>query len=201
MRKIKIIDKKTGNVIANNYIIDGKEASCEKRLESPLISLDRKFFFSENNLNIIIQDDNTNDIVVFNEEYLKENFKYEYWRNYSDNPNADFYRDFTINEIDEEVVPLVKALNLVDGIKTLGSCCGHGEGILWVSMEFESLECLTILLHIIDKNFRDVFKLTTSINLCQDSCCPRFELQTQGIIGQEAYKQANLLAKQVKEIY
>ena len=44
--------------------------------------------------------------------------------------------------IDREILNLCLALNLIPGIKTLSSCCGHGEGPINIFFKAENLKDL-----------------------------------------------------------
>ena len=41
------------------------------------------------------------------------------------------------NDIDEEIVNLCKALNSIDGVETVSSCCGHGRDLcrIWFTVK------------------------------------------------------------------
>ena len=41
-------------------------------------------------------------------------------------------------DIDEEIVPLLDALNSIPGVRTIASCCGHGDKCAYVAMQIDS---------------------------------------------------------------
>lgn len=71
-------------------------------------------------------------------------FKVIEWKNTKD---RDIYADIYVDPpMDLEVVPLVEAMNELPGIVTVQSCCGHGEGPLWIKLHAYSIDGLGLLL-------------------------------------------------------
>ncbi len=48
-----------------------------------------------------------------------------------------------LDSMDDELKPLVKELNRV-GIKTIGSCSGHGKAAGYIAIDLNSLVCVRI---------------------------------------------------------
>lgn len=53
-------------------------------------------------------------------------------------------------DLDEEVLELCTALNALPGIVTYGSCCGHGQLPVHVSLFFRAPEDLALLCYLLD---------------------------------------------------
>ena len=202
---VKIIDKKTGNIIGAGQVKQRKDRFDDQsqniHITMSIISLDAKWFFNENKTeNFSIVNNPEHLIIEFKEEnipntYIKLPFKIvdEY------DGNGDVYRDWGIDELDIEVKDLVTVLNLFDGMHTIGSCCGHGEDPLWVDIQFSNIKLLGMLCKIISTKFTYDFILTTHYGLINTNIShPIFKLQTAAL-GEEAYKKAKELTKELEK--
>jgi hypothetical protein len=54
------------------------------------------------------------------------------------------------HDLDPQILELCTALNALPGIETYGSCCGHGERPVHVSILFRDPEDLAVLLYLLD---------------------------------------------------
>jgi hypothetical protein len=100
-------------------------------------------------------------------------------------------------DIDMECVALCDAMNLVPGIRTRSSCCGHGKSEYRIFFEADSLASLPPLLywfagcHCGHYGWR--ITVTTDCGMC-----PAY-FYVEGPIGKAAYKQAEEIASLIKE--
>ena len=49
-------------------------------------------------------------------------------------------KEIPYNEIDYEMRELIKHINRIDGIETIGCCCGHGVDRAWINLVADSIE-------------------------------------------------------------
>lgn len=180
---VKLSWRKTGEVFAAGQIISTKKQG--------LISFDNTLFF--------IEDGNPRYNVEANPEHIVKELTGIDMLNvamYVDLFNGiDVYIDYPITELDSEVVSLVKSLNLIPGITTKGSCCGHGKEELWVSFIVENISCVKKLSCFLDKNVWYEISLDRS-----DPQARLFIIKTKEF-GEKAYKAADNLAKKLTMIF
>lgn len=101
------------------------------------------------------------------------------------------------NEMDAECVPLCDAINSIGGLTTVESCCGHGEKPFCVFFNVASLEKLPVLLYYLSPchiGFKWDCKAYTG---CSGKTA-RFYIESRSI-GEEAYREANLIAEKIRE--
>lgn len=190
-----IIDKETNEIIASGKIIGIKDRYIEqyrkyfffkgyKEIGSFCISFDNKYFFNTKSDRFIFLK-KSDKSVDFDTKLLTvySNQKYS-----GIITNADIYIENTINELDEEVVRVVKLLNKVPGIKTCGSCSGHGLEKLWVSMTFFDVQSIRLIAKIIYEKFDEKFVLSTKKHRSQiTKNCVELSLISKNK-GKKAYK-------------
>ena len=99
--------------------------------------------------------------------------------------------------IDEECVGLCEALNLLLGIKTVESCCGHGSMPFRIWFKADRIEDLPSALYFFDGCHSGF--LTWLVVATTDCGMSPVKFRVEGPIGQLAYEQANHIAKLIKE--
>ena len=149
----------------------------------------------------------------------QDDYEWGYWRNWDTDSPFALYRDFDITEIDEEVKHLVHELNEWKGIRTVGSCCGHGHGPLWIQFYCHDSDSLDYILNILRSpkvfpNMLDTFYLSMeskyiSTMLYHDCIfSPNHGPKEGGTYlvlmsthtGEQAYKDAELYARYLAEV-
>src|SRR6266513_1094193 len=99
--------------------------------------------------------------------------------------------------VDFECQPLCEAMNTVPGIETLQGCCGHDEWPYHIWFEAESLEALPPLLYWFDSchcGYPGWYVIALT-----DCACAPVRFMVEGQIGEEAYKQADAIAKLIED--
>jgi hypothetical protein len=99
-------------------------------------------------------------------------------------------------KMDTECLQLCDAMNLVPGIETVLSCCGHGEHPYRIWFVAESIDALSELLmwfHHLNCGY-DGWNVIAEPDCF--GCSVLF--MVQGPIGEEAYKQADEIAKHIE---
>lgn len=101
-------------------------------------------------------------------------------------------------EIDIEIKPLIKALNKLDGIKTMCSCSGHNKEPITIFFKTNSINALNKILWAGAYrywNFQAGWEIKVAYN---DPDCNSNELDLlleSKDIGEEAYKHADILVE------
>lgn len=108
--------------------------------------------------------------------------------------------------MDKESIPLCDAINALPGLKTIESCCGHGEKpfMIWFQCDCSTQDGLFFLTRCMDRRYwKHGYDWSVSLEvgdtLQSDYILPTyFVLQSQSIhgkksVGKEAYKQAKSL--------
>lgn len=192
---LKILDKKSNSIVASGKIVFQKEGTDEFKDQPLLVSLDNKYFYNINGTKhyyCIILD---NEISL--QQNIPSNYKIKRYRWMKKPPyNADIYRDFGIDELDKDVEPLVKALNKIDGITTVGSCSGHFVKELWVDMYVLYTQSYELLKFII-KEFEKHFELNIKSDFSENRQM-MLELKSKHK-GYTAYKYSNQLSQYIEE--
>jgi len=96
-----------------------------------------------------------------------------------------------IEPVDGEVVSLCEALNSLEGIETISSCCGHGYAPFRVYFVAKSLDDLRPILAAIDES--EIW--TLRVSMATGNMKIYFALDGQ----KGSYDAANVLAKALKE--
>jgi len=181
--RVAIINNITNEIMAAGLVVSYKDSP------ELMISIDFKHFFvtRENPLfNIKIITDDSNNVKLDTDKYKKDIYPYKAIEN-RNNKNELIFREFDITELDQEIAPLVYALNSA-GYKTTGSCCGHGYSVAWIHVVFNSFLSLKTLLKVLESNdYKFKFVLTTNSDITSTSSNEiRLSLQTVKV-GKEAY--------------
>ena len=111
------------------------------------------------------------------------------------------YREFTIDELDEEVVSLVKSMNTIKHIKTVSSCSGHDRRNLWVDFTCDDFNTLNLFLNLFnyDGDFKYDWNVVTNYKLTTtDKNLIALELRCKHR-GKKAYECAEKLSKYLKD--
>lgn len=194
----QIVNKKTNNIICAGKILNTKHTD-----NMPImVSFDNKYFFNfEGTKNYSVMKSDCNLVISLNKNDIK-NYNICLYRDYFNYPDYDIFREYDINELDEPVIKLVTILNKFDDIETTGSCCGHGDNYLWVDIMFHSLPSINLITDLLnDDKWNNKFILSnyyTNKNKSNSSTMLRLRSFTK---GEEAYKDASLLADDLQEIY
>lgn len=193
----EVYDNELKKVIVRDNVI------FEKATPKWCISFDNKYFFNSESKRFKIKKVIDKNIIPYNQSIVN-NYNIELWKE-SRKKQSDIYRDYTIDELDPEVEPLVKALNTIEGIETTGSCCGHNKNELWVAMLCYNFESLIFLANTIadDPTFAEnfnVFVKKSSDKIDKNPNNILIMLRTNNkIIGDKAYKIARRLSQLIKQ--
>ncbi len=98
------------------------------------------------------------------------------------------------SDMDPECIPLVEAMNIVKGISTFESCCGHGNHPFRIFFSAESLEVLPPLLYWFDKCHSGVDGWRVEVST-DCSMSPATFMATSTTKGEKAYAEANEIAE------
>lgn len=201
----KILDKATGKVIAAGEIIAKKE-SDEDTVTGHIyncycISFDNRWFFDLEKTDKFEVAENLEKLVVeMTEADIPSSYSKCLWNDHKQNVHFDLYRDYDMTELDPEVKELVFALNKFEGMKTVSSCCGHGEIPLHIYISFSKFLPLCFLAKVLNNKFKEDFVLTTRKNINNTHVDNIIMSLETTVIGEEAYQKANLLAKELNRL-
>lgn len=209
----EVYDKHTDELIARGPVVWHK-TNNPAHTDLYYISFDGKWYLNikENDTFYAKRIGYTEDVVIFDGP---GKYEWKYWRDYK-SPLVDLYRDFSIDEIDEEVKELVTELNMWDGVQTVGSCCGHGKGELWIQINVEDVHSINLILNVLRTpklfpKMLDRFQIPIGSHQHQCMCynpistildyhpCLSLVLMTTDI-GERAYESARLFARYLKEV-
>lgn len=189
----KVINRITGEIIASGKIINHKDVPVK------CISFDNKYFFNLKKklfYKIIFCD--------YCDEIKFDNIKYKnkiiLWRKAPVKKNAFVYREYDINELDDEIKDLVHIINKLN-LRTVGSCSGHNEKPAWVDISFINFKQLKKFLEILSSDkFYGKFTLSSDIlvNSVDDEIILRLKTNS---IGKKAYADIDYLTKYLNEMY
>jgi len=108
------------------------------------------------------------------------------------------------NDMDKECIGICNAINLLDGIQTVESCCGHGDSpfMIWITMD-DPTNCdnnFALLLWALDKCHSGVpsWRCTAYTDCIGDAVRYRIESES---VGEEAYAEAIVIATLIKEAW
>ena len=213
---VQVIDNRTQNVIIQGQIRDEKpmppgnlhNKTLKFSDEEILYTVDDKYFFK--------LDDDKYTVKKFpktfvDSEFLRQNYAFLSWVRYSPDTRKDFnlFVEHGMDELDKEVVRIVRVLNRFSmEMKTVGSCCGHGKSVSWITLQFNSSRALEDFLNIFQP-FNKKMSLTTDKRTVSSGelflgnpyfpYCMVLELRTNEI-GDEAYKVLNEFADYIEKI-
>jgi len=97
--------------------------------------------------------------------------------------------------MDAECVALCEAMNLVPGIRTTESCCGHNEHEYRVFFNTESLEALPPLLYWFDGCHSGCYGWKVIVRT--DCGCSPAYFYVEGPTGQRSYDDAKIIAERI----
>ncbi len=97
-----------------------------------------------------------------------------------------------MSEIDRQCRDLCKAINLVKGMRTISSCCGHGKTPYRVWFVAEDLGCLPDLLYWFDGCHSGYYGWQVTISTDCAKSLARFLIE--GPTGEQAYKESEYIA-------
>ncbi len=186
------------SIIAAGKCISYKHENAKNNNNWPAncISFDDKYFFNTSSQKLKIQESNTCQYFLKDISDLKKILKITKWSKAGLHFNYDVFIENTAFELDPQIQPLVLALNKLDNIYTVGSCCGHNKIKPYVDIRFQSLNALKILLVILEhKSFKHNFTLSSSstiINSASDFVV--LKLQST-FIGEKGYNNIIQLAE------
>lgn len=200
---VKIVDNQTNKVIAagkvtkrkDNYVDNGVKYSFNA------ISFEDKWFFNENYKEHFHIEPNEEHLEIpYDENNIPDYYKVLTAKDFKYDNKADIYREYGMDELDEEVKDLVYVLNEIEGIKTISSCCGHNREPLWIDIIFFNINSLSLLINIIWKKFNYDFVLSTDrgiVNNYTSHCSLKLYTTAK---GEEAYAMAKKLANCLKMV-
>ena len=143
---VQVIDNASGRIVIQGTISFIKEfAGGKQKLDADerFISVDNRLFFK--------LDADAYEVIKLESPYVDEpfiynNYKVLPWSQSGDvqRGEVDFFREYSIDELDGEVVKVVHVLNEFSPLmQTTGSCSGHGKGHAWVTIIFYDLQTLS----------------------------------------------------------
>ncbi len=195
---MQVIDCNTNEIICSGEILNKKvciryrDNSNEKQICEDVFmpSMDNKHFFNSKSdrFKLHIDENEIDSTLSIPNDYIIEK-----WRHYKYNRNADIYHDNDIFSVDEEIKDLVRIINEIDGMETVGSCSGHYEHSLFVDIKFFDFKKLILFTTIISNKMSDKFELKTSQSIKQlENNCVILRLKSLNI-GKQAYEDAQML--------
>jgi len=101
--------------------------------------------------------------------------------------------------MDKECVALCDAINIVPGLQTIESCCGHGEWTFKIWLKVKSLEKLPVLLYFCDPCHIG-FRWTCTVETDCAMSPVTFVLESE-CTGEEAYEQARKITEKVIDYF
>ena len=99
--------------------------------------------------------------------------------------------------LDPECVELVEAMNLIPGIHTVESCCGHGKAPFRIWFEADELKNLPDLLYWFDGCHCGFYGWKTYVKT--DCAFSPVMFKVEGPAGQQGYDEAKAIAKLLSE--
>lgn len=169
----------------------------QSRQSDLFISFDLKTFYNGKGKNIRVEKCSSTETFVDTTIKLRK----IHWRyiglycKFFSADSLDAVIEFTKDELDPEVIPLVRALNNCPGIRTVGSCSGHRRHKPWIQCHCEGS---------FDKTFLFFYKLillskfNSKIRICNDSLTTdpdSFLITTFIAKGKKAWKDFDELAE------
>ena len=100
-------------------------------------------------------------------------------------------------DLDPECLSLFKAMNALPGIRTVESCCGHGQRPFMIWFVPDDFECLPDLLYWIDPCHTDLKRWRCRVYTDFSKSPVVFLLESQ-TKGEEAYAEADEIAKMIE---
>ena len=205
-----ITDADSGDILTSGRIIARKSVN-PKFHDLDLVSTDGKWYFNaESDLFRIEYADDAPQIPFTKcDEYI-----WHKWMDWDSDEPYDLYRDYGLDELDDEVQALVMELNRWPGIETLGSCSGHGKGELWVDLQCTNLDSMDTILNVLRTPYHfprmvDRFRISLSsehLFAMEHSDIfkhPRGQLRLTlctNDIGEPAYESAEMFARYLREL-
>ena len=207
----EIYDRETGELLGRGDV-RGRKTNNPAHIDLSYISVDGKWYFNtkDDSAFLVKQVDRGLPDVPFDGP---GKYVWKYWRDYL-SELVDLYRDFSIDEVDEEVRDLVTELNKWDGIQTLGSCCGHDQYELWIQIDVVNTHNFNIILNVLRSpkifpKMLDRFRIALDSDKPQCINCDKIihdnpmnlsiVLMTTDI-GKRAYESARMLARYLSVI-
>ena len=102
-----------------------------------------------------------------------------------------------VEEMDPEVIELVKALNLFPGIKTVESCCGHGKDTFNIWFAADDLKRLPQVLWYISGCHNGIYGWAVEVTTDCSMRPVKFRLGSSSK-GKAAYAEAEQIAKFIR---
>lgn len=174
---VQVVDNSTGKVVIQGQITGHKtNSSLEHKLvgEERLLSVDCRHFFKLDDRAYTVRKLDANYV---DENFISDNYNECPWGRYNnvDHSEVNMYRDFSIGELDDEMVYIVGVINRFSlYMHTEGSCSGHGVKQAWVSIIFEDASALNDFLDVLVP-FKKKIDLTTDkhINVSRTVFCEK----------------------------
>lgn len=174
---VQVVDNSTGKVVIQGQIAGNKtDPSPEHKLvdEERLMSVDCRHFFKLDDCAYTVRKLEANYV---DENFISDNYNECPWGryDYEDRNEVNMYRDFNIEELDDEMVYIVGLINRFSPyMHTEGSCSGHGDEQAWVSIIFEDASALNDFLDVLVP-FKKKIDLTTDehINVGRTIFCDK----------------------------
>ena len=104
--------------------------------------------------------------------------------------------------MDPECIELCDALNDIDDVKTVESCCGHGRHGFWILFKADSFKPLYFIGKAIDRRYAGgTINWKCKIDISDLSGYPVLFLLTSGKTkGEKAYKEASKIAGNIRRL-
>lgn len=101
--------------------------------------------------------------------------------------------------MDKECIELCNALNQIDGIKTTGSCSGHGVNDYWIAFQIESYSNFWKLYQLACVNGIDWEIMPSDFN--NDLIVPKHFILKSKYKGSEVFNKAQELSREITKIF
>lgn len=139
--RIEVIDNVTGECVRRGICTSRKMTDHEMHYLGAYSIDDRHYFSTVSGRFTVRATDDPNDMT----DPPLNGYRIYKWstENRIDPEKWDIFRDYSYDEIDAEVAPLVHELNEHwHGLRTIQSCCGHGRSPLWVKIYVSDIQTL-----------------------------------------------------------
>jgi hypothetical protein len=105
--------------------------------------------------------------------------------------------------MDRQCLALCDALNLIPGIETSESCCGHGRHPYWiwfVARGRDALKGLTVVGRVFDRRYGGIEGWRCEVdNHDVQRRCPAFLITSGDAVGRKIYSDSKKIAKNIRE--
>lgn len=98
-------------------------------------------------------------------------------------------------KMDKECIKLCDTINEIDGIKTIGSCCGHDINDFWIAFKVENYNKFLQLFQLACLNGFNWEMIPSDFNIGLD--IPKYFILNCKYKGEKAYGESHILAEKI----